>query len=67
MTVLKSSLHRWHRLSSLSEGTRNIGHSLERLCHRHRLTPMMLGPEVRPTVEKRRWGGRFGPPARVIA
>ena len=33
MTVLKSSLNRWHRLSSLCQGSRLVVHSLERLCH----------------------------------
>ena len=30
---LKSSLNRWHRLSSLCQGSRLVGHSLETLCH----------------------------------
>jgi hypothetical protein len=31
--ALKSSLNRWHRLSSLWPGSGLAGHSLERLCH----------------------------------
>ena len=32
-SVPKSSLNRWHRLSSLCQGSRLVVHSLERLCH----------------------------------